>query len=167
MKIRKHGFFVNDAQINSLNKDDEIIKGILTELKFTREENNRLRQQIERDKPRVALANFLMASPQAVTFQEASIFLKQHGITNIGQNNLFKLMREVGLLCSRKGKQWNRPTSEASTKGYFCLQVNGSSQSRAVTMITHKFLMKLIDDLTKEQLPIVHMLNESDKEDSK
>ncbi len=164
--IRQHGFYVNDKKINSLNSQDEIINEVLTELKFTREENKRLRAKIEQDKQRVALSNLLVGTAQSLTMQEASIFLRQHGIKNIGQNGLFKLFREMGLLGSRKGKQWNRPVGEAVNKGYFCLQINGGP-SRVTTMITHKFLMKILDEFTREQLPIVFMLNESDKEDSK
>ena len=160
--IRQHGFYVNDEKINSLNQRDKTIKEILSELKNTREENKRLRAQIENEKPRVALADLLVSTSESVTFQEASIFFIQHGIKNIGQNNLFKLLRDIGLLCSRKGKQWNKPTAESAKKGYFCLQVSGS-HNRTITMITHKFLMKLLDDFTKEQLPIVYMLEQEDK----
>ena len=163
-QIRQHGFYVNDEKINSLNQRDKTIKEILSELKNTREENKRLRAQIENEKPRVALADLLVSTSESVTFQEASIFFIQHGIKNIGQNNLFKLLRDMGLLCSRKGKQWNKPTTEAAKKGYFCLQITGSPR-RTITMITHKFLMKLLDVFTQEQLPIVYMLNESEQEE--
>lgn len=164
--IRQHGYFVNESKIKSLDAKNETIREILSENKFLREENKRLNAKIERDSTHVAFSKFLLAGPQAYTMQEASIFLRQHGIKNIGQNGLFKLLREMGLLCSRKGKQWNKPTGDAANKGYFQIQVNGAP-SRTITMITHKFLMKLFDCFIKEQLPIVYMLDKSEEEDSK
>ena len=163
--IRQHGYFVNDEKINSLNSSDKIIGEVLTELKYTREENRRLRAQLETNKPKVALADLLVSTRGAVTFQEASIFLTQHGIKKIGQNKLFELLRDCGLLCSRKGKQWNHPTAEAVNRGYFSLQVS-SDPSRVTVMITQKFLMRLLDDFTREQLPIVYAINNL-KEDTK
>ena len=156
---------MNDEKIHSLNSSDQVIGEILTELKYTREENRRLRAQLETNKPKVALADLLVSTRGAVTFQEASIFLTQHGIKKIGQNKLFALLRESGFLCSRKGKQWNHPTAEAVNRGYFSLQVS-SDPSRVTVMITQKFLMRLLDDFTREQLPIVYAINNS-KEDIK
>ena len=129
-----------------------------------RAENNRLHSQIEADRSKIALADFVRSTAGSLTFQEASIFLTQHGIKKIGQNNLFKMFRECGLLCSRRGKQWNHPTAKAAQLGYFSVEISGS-RGRTVTMITQKFLMSLLDSLTKQQLPIVYMLNESEQEE--
>ena len=164
--IRQHGYYVSDAKIESLNPNDQAIKEILSENKFLRAENSRLNAQIEANRSKLALADFLQATPLSLTFQEASTFLTQHGIKKIGQNNLFKMFRECGLLCSRKGKQWNHPTAKAAQLGYFSVEISGS-RGRTVTMITQKFLLSLLDSLTKQQLPIVYMLNESDKEENK
>ena len=145
--IRQHGYYVSDAKIESLNPNDQAIKEILSENKFLRSENNRLHAQIESNRSKVALADFVRSTAGSLTFQEASIFLTQHGIKKIGQNNLFKLFREKGLLCSRKGKQWNHPTAKAAQMGLFSVEVSGS-RGRTITMITQKFLMSLLDEFT-------------------
>ena len=162
--IRQHGYFVSDVKINSLDTNDRAIKEILSENKFLRAENTRLHSQIEANKPKLALAEFVCSTAGSVTFQEASIFLTQHGIKKIGQNSLFKLLRERGLLCSRRGKQWNHPTAKAAQLGYFSVEISGN-RGRTVTMITQKFLLSLLDELTNQQLPLVYLINESNKEE--
>ena len=164
--IRQHGYYVSDSNFESLDTNDYSIREILSENKFLRAENSRLLAQQEANKSKLALADFVCATAGSLTFQEASIFLTQHGIKKIGQNSLFKLFREKGLLCSRKGKQWNHPTAKAAQMGYFSVEISGS-RGRTITMITQKFLLSLLDELTKQQLPLVYMLNESNKEENK
>ena len=53
------------------------------------------------------LGETVLAQPDAISFKDGATFLSQHGVP-IGQNRLFKYCRDKKLLCSRKGRQWNR-----------------------------------------------------------
>ena len=67
------------------------------------------------------LGETVLAQTGAISFKDGASFLSQHGVPT-GQNRLFRFSREKKLLCSRKGRQWNKPTQKAIDAGLFKLQ---------------------------------------------
>ena len=79
-------------------------------------EVDELHKKIDEMYPLQVLGAMVLAQKGSMTFQGAAQLLSQHGIET-GQNRLFQYCRDKKLLCSRKGKQWNKPTQKAIDKG--------------------------------------------------
>ena len=90
-----------------------------------------------------------------VSVSEAAKIFAQHGI-KIGQNRLFKLMRDLKLIAKRKGRQWNQPTQKSIEQG-LCVIVLPLG-SKGTPYLTLKGLQKVSDVLAKEQFPLLALL---------
>lgn len=120
------------------------------------EDKEKLAKQIEEDKPKVALAHSITASKTSILIGELAKILKQNGI-NIGQNRLFKWLRENGYLISRVGQSKNCPTQKAMEKGLFEIKetiyhkANGEIGTNLTPMVTGKgqlyFVNKFRNDM--------------------
>ncbi len=77
-----------------------------------------LQAKVEQDKPKVIFADAVSASEGTILIGELAKILKGNGI-NIGQNRLFKYLREEGFLIKRKGSDYNMPTQRAMEMGLF------------------------------------------------
>ena len=108
------------------------------------------------------LGETVMAQAGAISFQEGAGFLSQHGV-EIGQNRLYRYCRENKLLCSRKGRQWNKPTQKAMDAVLFNLEVSGGF--KAVTLITPKGLKYLTTKLMEETYPLLVLMAKAGGED--
>lgn len=88
------------------------------------EENERLQlevkkrdEQIAEDAPRVLFSKAVETAKRSCLIAELAKILQQNGVS-IGQNRLFRWMRENGYLCS-KGQYYNQPTQKAMQLGLF------------------------------------------------
>ena len=158
--IRKTGAYVSEQALT----DPEFVRGLLEKVADLQERNEKLTKQIESARPKTALGSIVYAMSGAVTVQDAANFLRQKGIP-IGQNLLYKYLRDKKYLCSRKGAQWNKPTAQAMVKQYFNVEMSSFHQKCSVVVkVTPKLLCKLADDFTQEYLPIVFMIDQAEKE---
>ena len=98
----------------------------------------------------------------AISFKDGATFLSQHGV-EIGQNRLFKYCRDKKLLCSRRGRQWNKPTQAAVDKGLFNLEINGGFKT--ITLITPKGLQYLTDEFMKDKYPLLVLMAQEDNDE--
>lgn len=101
------------------------------------------------------LGQTVLAQTGAISFKDGASFLSQHGVA-IGQNRLFKYCREQKLLCSRRGRQWNKPTQKAIDAGLFNLQISGGFNT--ITLITPRGLQYLTDEWVAKKYPLLAML---------
>ena len=101
------------------------------------------------------LGETVLGQTGAISFKDGATFLSQHGV-EIGQNRLFKYCRDKKLLCSRKGRQWNKPTQAAVDKGLFNIEVNGGFNT--ITLITPKGLQYLTDEFMKDKYPLLVLM---------
>lgn len=122
-------------------------------------ENAELKAQIADMYPLNVLGATVMAQKGSVTFQSAAQFLAQHGL-DIGQNRLFRYCRDNKLLCSRKGKQWNKPTQKAIEKGLINLEVNNGFN--AIAVVTPEGMKYLASALGVEQYPLAIFFDAAD-----
>lgn len=110
--IRKHGIYATDDVIeNTLNNPDYIIN-VLTEYKKEKEQNLILQQEVETNKPKVLFADSVAGSDNSILVGELAKILKQNGV-DIGQNRLFKWLRNNGYLIKKGGESYNLPTQKS------------------------------------------------------
>ncbi|MBR1603989.1 MAG: phage antirepressor KilAC domain-containing protein [Synergistaceae bacterium] len=122
-------------------------------------ENAELKTQIANMYPLHVLGATVMAQKGSVTFQSAAQFLAQHGL-DIEQNRLFRFCRNKKLLCSRKGRQYNKPTQKAINKGLLNLEVNNGFN--AIAVVTPEGMKYLTAELGVEQYPLLMLIDAAD-----
>lgn len=116
--IRKHGVYMTpDALEKALLSPDNLLK-VVTALKNETDKRKALEQQVERDKPKVILADAITESDDSVLVKTLATILKQNGY-DIGQNRLFERLRNEGFLVSRAGNSRNLPTQKSMDMGLF------------------------------------------------
>lgn len=116
--IRKTGGYVanDDLFIQTyLPQADEQTKQLFKVTLHTMKEQSK---QIETMKPKALFADAVEASESSVLVGELAKILKQNGI-EIGQNKLFKWLRENGYLIRKKGESFNLPTQRSMDMGLF------------------------------------------------
>ncbi len=116
--IRKHGIYATPKTIEDMLNDPDTMIKTLQALKKEREEKQKLQHQIELDKPKVIFADAVSTSKSSILVGELAKILKQNGV-DIGQNRLFKWLRQNGYLISRKGTDYNMPTQYSMNLGLF------------------------------------------------
>lgn len=80
--------------------------------------NKQLVEQLEIQKPKVVFADCVSASRTSILVGDLAKLIKQNG-HDIGQNRLFKWLRENNYLISRSGNNFNMPTQKSMNLGLF------------------------------------------------
>ena len=119
-----------------------------------------MERQLEDDRAFTNLGRVVLSLPGSVTFQTAAQFLSQHGFET-GQNRLFRYCRDKKLICSRKGRQWNKPSQRSLEQGLFSMELSGGF--KGITMITPCGLSRILEMLSREEYPLL-MAMESEGE---
>lgn len=102
-----------------------------------------LELQVKEQAPKVIFANAVETSHTNILIGDLAKILKQNGI-DIGQNRLFKWLRDKKYLISRKGDSYNAPTQKAMELGLFKVkervinEANGSTTIKKTPMVTGK-----------------------------
>lgn len=102
-----------------------------------------LELQVKEQAPKVLFANAVETSHTNILVGDLAKILKQNGI-DIGQNTLFKWLRDKNYLISRKGDSYNTPTQKAMELGLFKVkervinEANGSTTIKKTSMVTGK-----------------------------
>lgn len=94
-----------------------------------------LEAQAKADKPKVIFANAVSAAHTSILVGELAKIIKQNGV-NIGQNRLFKWMRDHGYLIKRNGTDFNMPTQRSMEMGLFEIKETVIAHSDGHTSIT-------------------------------
>lgn len=81
-------------------------------------ENHEQKKQLEEQKPKVLFAEAVSTSKTSILVGELAKILKQNGV-DIGQNKLFKWLRDNGYLVRRAGSDYNMPTQYSMSLGLF------------------------------------------------
>ena len=109
--------------------------------------------------PATTVGRLFLGNPKAVDAQEASHMLQQQGI-DIGFKRIYAYEREKGYLCSRNGRQKNRPTHRAIELGLYTYQIG--KKGHCVTMMMPKRLSQIYEELCKEQYPIAFLIEKDE-----
>lgn len=130
--IRKHGAYMTDAKAAAIVTD----KGSLADLlQQAAEQLKRKDIQIEQMKPKALFADAVSTSDTPILVGELAKILHQNGVS-MGQNRLFRWLRDNGYLISKKGTSYNMPTQRAMELGLFKIKENAITHSDGHVTIT-------------------------------
>ena len=134
---------------------DRKIRALLDERSALRAEIDTLKKFIQDNSSFTLLGQAITPVKGTLSVGEAAKIFAQHGI-KIGQNRLFKLLRDLNLITKRKGRQWNQPTQKSIEQGLCVIVV--PLGSKGTPYLTLKGLQKVSDVLAKEQFPLLALL---------
>lgn len=130
--IRKHGAYMTDAKAAAIVTD----KGSLADLlQQAAEQLKRKDIQIEQMKPKALFADAVSTSDTPILVGELAKILHQNGVS-MGQNRMFRWLRDNGYLIGRKGSDYNMPTQRAMELGLFKIKENAITHSDGHVTIT-------------------------------
>jgi len=135
--IRKHGAYLTPDKIEEVLLNPDTIIRLATDLKTEREARKALEAQAKKDKPKTIFADAVTASNTTILIGDLAKLIRQNGY-NIGQNRLFRYLREKGYLI-KSGSSRNMPTQRAMELGLFEVKetaVNNPDGSIRVTKTT-------------------------------
>lgn len=124
--IRKNGAYMTDSVLEQAVSDPDFMIGLLTNLKEEKEKRQLAEEQNEKNKPKVLMAETMLASKESKDVGILSTKLQEMGIKNMGRNNLYKYFRDNGYVI-KSGERRNLPTQRSvdlgimdiDTKPYF------------------------------------------------
>lgn len=141
--IRKHGAYMTENTLEKALTSPDFLIQLATQLKTERAQKEQALAQVEAQKPKVLFADSVATSSTSILIGAFANDLKQNGV-DIGQNRLFRWMRDNGYLISRKGEGWNQPTQRALDLGLFEVKTrtienpDGSVRTTRTTKLTGK-----------------------------
>src|SRR5690625_3092628 len=154
--IRKHGAYMTPETIEqALLNPDTLIK-IATNVKEEQEKRKQAERVIEEQKPKVLFADAVETSKTSVLVDELAKIIKQNGY-NIGQNRLFKWLRDKGYLMKR-GNSRNLPTQKSMELGLFEVKKrtinnpDGSIRTTSTPMVTGKGQVYFVEKFLGERV---------------
>lgn len=129
--IRKNGGYISGQE--TLSDDELIQKALLVATNKLKERE----KQLEEQRPKVLFANSVETSTTSILIGDLAKLIKQNG-HDIGQNRLFKWLRENGYLI-KSGERRNMPTQMSMGLGLFEVKertVNNPDGSIRITKTT-------------------------------
>lgn len=154
--IHKSGMYLTDQAADALQHNPDEFAKMAARCSALERKVSAMEDVLNKRYSLSVLGETVLAQTGAISFKDGATFLSQHGVP-IGQNRLFKYCRDNKLLCSRKGRQWNRPTQKAVDAGLFNLEIAGGFG--AITLITPKGMQYLTDVLIAEKYPLLALIN--------
>ena len=98
-------------------------------------ENARLKIELETAKPKALFADAVSTSDTPILVGELAKILHQNGVS-MGQNRMFRWLRDNGYLISKKGTSYNMPTQRSMELGLFKIKENAITHSDGHVTIT-------------------------------
>ena len=115
--IRKHGMYATEQKLEDMLLNPDAMIKTLQVLKEERNKRIEAENKAKELQPKALFADAVATSQRSCLIAELAKILQQNGM-NIGQNRLFKWLRENGYLCN-KGQYYNQPTQKAMQMGLF------------------------------------------------
>ena len=131
--IRKTGGYVSDTSAFVNAYFPEMTEAQKSVIGTMLDESRRMGQQLKEQAPKVLFADAVTASSTSILIGELAKLIKQNGV-EIGQNRLFKWLRENGFLMRD-----NMPTQYAMERGLFVVTertINSPDGSVRITRTT-------------------------------
>ena len=154
--IHRSGMYLTDKAAEAYLNNPEEFASMAARCSALERKVEAMEKKLEERYTLSVLGETVLAQTGAISFKDGASFLAQHGVP-MGQNRLYEYCRKNKLLCSRKGKQWNKPTQSALERGLFNLELNGGF--RAITLITPAGLKYLTDKLIAEEYPLLALID--------
>ena len=159
--IRKSGMYLTDKAAEAYLTDPEEFAKMAARCSALERKVEAMERKLEEHYSFSVLGHTVLAQTGAISFKEGAAFLSQHGVPT-GQNRLYEYCRKNKLLCSRKGRHWNKPTQKAIDAGLFNVEISGGFNT--ITMITPAGLKYLTDKLIAEQYPLLSLMEKGSGE---
>lgn len=154
--IRKTGGYI---PVNPGMSDMEVLaRAVLISQKtigVLKEENKKLETANEAMKPKALFADAYAATKDGILVGAMAKMLRQNGI-EIGQNRLFRILRERGYLM-KGGADKNMPTQRSMESGWFRIKArtittpDGSNRSTRTVLVTGKGQQYFVNLFLKEE----------------
>ncbi len=147
--IRRDGIYMTEKKAEEILANPDAIIEIANKWKRAEAKLSLAETKIEEDKPKVLFAETVAASKQSCLVGELAKLISQEAIRTgksdraIGQNKLFKWMRDKGYLC-RHGARKNQPKQTYIEQGLFEIKKGsyidgaGASITTTTTKVTGK-----------------------------
>ena len=132
--IRRHGMYATPDTVEKMLADPDTTIKLLETIKQERAARLALEAQAEADKLKVLFADAVSASHSSILVGDLAKLLRQNGV-EIGQNRLFRFLREKGYLCSQ-GERYNLPTQRSMDRGWFQVKETTINQPDGSIRIT-------------------------------
>lgn len=126
--IRKHGGYLTPDKTEELLNDPDLIIQLATNLKEERAARSQAEQQLAVAKPKVLFVDAVAASDSTILIGDLAKIIKQNGHA-VGQQRMFKWLREHGYLIKRMGADYNSPTQKAMELGLFKIKETAITHS--------------------------------------
>lgn len=133
--IRKHGAYMTEDTIDRMIASPEFGIKLLTALKEETDKRKALEAKAEQDRPKVLFADAVSASHTSILVGELAKLLNQNGV-DIGQNRLFRWLRENGYLIRRGGVDFNMPTQKSMELGLFTIKETAITHSNGTVSVS-------------------------------
>ncbi len=147
------------TQPKQLSKTEILSQALLIaheELEESKKQVTALTAQNAELTPKAEFADAITASKATILIGNLATVLKQNGC-DIGQNRLFRYLRENGYLIAQKGDRYNTPTQRAMDIGLFEVDTSlfttayGNAKISYTTRVTPKGQQYFIDKFVKER----------------
>lgn len=116
--IRKTGTYMTDEKAYAITHDKDALGDLLLQA------GNQLKQKdlvIQEMRPKALFADSVATSDTTILVGDLAKILRGNGVST-GQNRLFKDLRDMGYLISRKGTSYNMPTQLSMELGLFVVK---------------------------------------------
>ena len=133
--IRKHGAYMTPDTLDRMISSPEFGIKLLTALQEERAQRAKLESKVEADAPKVLFADAVSASSTSILVGELAKLLKQNGV-DIGQQRLFRWLRENGYLIRRNGSDFNMPTQKSMELGLFTVKETAIAHSDGAVSVS-------------------------------
>ena len=151
-EIRRKGYYAVpavQAQIEELRQENEMLQAKCNALKAYIQENSSF----------TLLGQAITPINGTLSVGEAAKIFAQHNI-KIGQNRLYRLLRDMKIVAKRKGRQRNQPTQKSIEQGLCIIVVPFGS--KGTPYLTIKGLQKVANVLAHEQFPLLSLMTGAD-----
>ena len=153
--IRKSGMYLTETAADAYVTNPELFAAMAKRCSALERKVAAMERTLSARYSLSVLGETVLAQTGAISFKDGASFLSQHGVPT-GQNRLYEYCRKNKLLCSRKGRQWNKPTQKALEAGLFNVEISGGFN--AVTLITPRGMKYLTDKLIAERYPLLSLI---------
>lgn len=146
--IRKHGAYMTKPTIEQIITSPDFLIKLATELKNEKEARQEAEAKVKEQAPKVLFADTVSGSQTSILVGQLAKLVKQRGL-DIGQNRLFKWLRDKGYLMKNK----NEPTQRSmdlkvmEVKERTVNNPDGSTRITRTPMITGKGQIYFVDRL--------------------
>ncbi len=159
-QIYRSGMYLSKEAAEAYENNPELFRQMVEKCTNLEQKVSEMEKRLNREHPYSVFGHVMLANQGAISFKDAASFLCQRGIA-IGQNRLFKHCRDKKLLCSRKGRQWNKPTQKALEAGLLNVEISGNFNT--ITVITPQGMKHLTDELMSEQFPLISLMEAQER----